>query len=314
MFAPSMHGPSIARTALLVGFAFAADTVRADTPVRRPLPVPTRIETVTDAASGVSTLRAAVTDRVVVPAGLFFMGSDPLAIAGALASCELEPAGNACRSEAFSNEYPVHGVHLRAFQIARRETTVASYERCVGAGVCRPPWFAAGGKRFDVPTYPVTMVAWDDAVTYCNWSDGRLPTEAEWERAARGPNAREYPWGDVYDPFVVNAGRFSVVDPLDDRDGFLELAPVGSFVDGRTPDGIDDLAGNVEEWVNDLYGEYPIETVDDPKGPKTGDERVIRGGSFERGAAWQRSAMRGHDFPSARRIWRGFRCVWDVAG
>jgi len=285
---------------------------RADTRTQHHLPLPTPVRDRAESQSAVATLRSAPTARVLVSGGLFFMGSDPLTIAAALASCESEPAGPTCDTGWFADEYPVHGVRLDAFQIARRETSVAAYERCVLAGACSPPWYVAGGKRYEVPAYPVTMISWDDAGTYCAWAGGRLPTEAEWERAARGPNGREYPWGDVYDPFIVNAGRFSLFDPNDDRDGFLELAPVGSFPDGRTPDGIDDLAGNVEEWVSDIYGPYSDATVENPIGPKVGDERVIRGGSFANGAAWQRGAMRWHDAPGARRFWRGFRCVWPA--
>jgi formylglycine-generating enzyme required for sulfatase activity len=255
-------------------------------------------------------LRGAATDRVKIPGGKFFMGSDPLELSFALASCQSEPAGAMCRTDLFSDEYPPHEVHFHAFQIQRREVTVEAYERCVGAGVCAAPWYAAGGKRYEKPTFPVTMVSWDDAVTYCGWVGGRLPTESEWERAARGTTGRTYPWGNVYNPFILNGGRFSFELPFDDRDGFEELAPVGSFPDGRTPEGIDDLAGNVEEWVSDFYGEYPSKPTLDPTGPKTGDERVVRGGSFGSGAAWQRGAMRWHDSPGARRFWRGFRCVW----
>jgi formylglycine-generating enzyme required for sulfatase activity len=210
----------------------------------------------------------------------------------------------------FNVEYAPHEVYLSSYAIDRTEVTVASYRRCVDAGYCAAPPFAEGGMRFDRPSYPVTLVSWQDAVTYCAWAGGRLPTEAEWERAARGPSSRRYPWGNVYDPFVLNHGRLDR-DALDASDGFLELAPVGSFPDGRTPDGIADMAGNVEEWVADYFApEYPKESVVDPKGPETGEERVVRGGSYWHGRSRVRSAAREKDSATSRRPWRGFRCAY----
>jgi formylglycine-generating enzyme required for sulfatase activity len=283
----------------------------SDAPPARSLPAPRAPERGAPSDANVAVLRSGASDRVYVAGGPFRMGSDPLEITLAISMCAAEPSGRACRSEAFAREVPVHTVTLRPYEIGRREVTVAAYERCVGAGVCDAPWYAAGGKRYEVPNFPVTMVRWDDAKTYCAWAGGRLPTEAEWERATRGTRGRRFPWGNVYDRFVVNGGRFAI-DGFDDRDGFEEMAPVGSFPAGRTPEGIDDLAGNVEEWVADYFGDYPEGPVENPAGPNEGEERVLRGGSFGNGAAWLRGAYRGHDLPSARRFWRGFRCAWDV--
>ncbi len=309
-----MHAHRIGPLALVL-VATALEPARAVADAQRGAPsreAPTAPSKRGGAADGVVTLRAPATDRVYVRGGVFTMGSDPLEIAYAYALCKTEPQGDACRVEVFEDELVPRHVSLSDYLLGRREVTVAEYGRCVETGLCSAPPLAAGGKRFDLPDYPVTMVSWHDAATYCRWAGGRLPTEAEWERAARGTVGRRFPWGNVYNPFLLNGGRFSV-DAFDDRDGYAELAPVGSFPLGRTPDGIDDLAGNVEEWVADYYAPaYPEADEHDPVGPDTGDEKVLRGGSFAHGRAWQRGANRAHDLPSSRRYWRGFRCAWSV--
>lgn len=297
---------------LVVAVALSPETAIGDS--RSPAPIrsaPTPVEGSSSSGAGVATLRAPTTDRVLIRAGSFMMGSDALDIADALTLCETEPLGAACMEVWFGDEYPRHEVYLSDYQIGRREVTVGEFRRCVEAGPCAAPPLAAGGRRFDRNDYPVTMVTWNDASTYCGWAGGRLPTEAEWERAARGRASRHFPWGNVYNPFLLNAGRFSMVASFDDRDGFAELAPVGSFPGGRTPDGIDDLAGNVAEWVSDYYApEYPEADQKNPTGPDVGDEKVIRGGSFADAKAIERSAKRQHDLGSIRRYWRGFRCAW----
>jgi formylglycine-generating enzyme required for sulfatase activity len=113
----------------------------------------------------------------------------------------------------------------------------------------------------------------------------------------------------VYNPKIANHGRFAP-DPLDDVDGFSELSPVASYPQGRTLEGVEDLAGNVEEWVADWYAiGYAEADMVDPLGPETGDERVVRGGSYLSGRAWLRSGARDKDLPSRRKAWRGFRCA-----
>ena len=243
------------------------------------------------------------------------MGSDEREVALALAWCGAEPYAEGCREEIFGTEYPPHEVTLSAYWIDRREVTVAGHRRCVQAGACSAPPFAAGGDRFARSTYPVTLVSWFDANAYCAWTGGRLPTEAEWERAARGLTGRRFPWGMAWNPFIANHGKLAVND-LDERDGFLELAPVGSFPEGRTPDGIDDMAGNVSEWVADWYApEYPSKSDVNPRGPESGDLRVVRGGAFgggrEGARPFLRSAARAMDLPTQRHAHRGFRCVAD---
>ena len=298
-------------------------------------------------SDGVVVLRAPGPEQVLIRAGSSTMGSDGLEIATALTLCHCERTHHEpgheicdlgtdeCRDEWFAAETPAHQVYLSDYWIDRREVTVARFGACVSAGVCTPPPYAEGGERFDRPEYPVVLVNWNDARRFCAWAGGRLPTEAEWERAARGPNRKEsgpagrasgddderlpkgrrFPWGDVYNPVLANHGTYpAAIDEtgwLDARDGFLELAPVGSFPAGRTPDGIEDLAGNVEEWVGDWFAEYPSADAVNPKGPEMGDRRVVRGGSYIRGRVWLRGAARDREGPGERRPWLGFRCVRD---
>ena len=217
----------------------------------------------------------------------------------------------------FRAEGHSHEVALTPYELDRTEVTVAAYERCVSAGACPPSGTAPGDPRFDRPTLPVVNVRWDDARSYCAWAGGRLPTEAEWEFAARGPRGRDFPWGNLWNPHLANHGSLAH-DPTDGTDGYLYLAPVGSFPDGATPTGLLDMAGNAAEWVSDLFDlddggfGYPAASAVNPKGPTTGAYHVARGGSWGDGAAWLRSAARS--VSSAHRSPQiGVRCAYDVA-
>jgi len=261
------------------------------------------------AREGRLVLKSPASGEVLVRGGVFRMGSDIPEVALAQAMCRYEPRERECDPTLFADEMVAHDVMLSDFWIDRIEVTVAAYERCVEAGPCNMPGNSGARLWNSRPNYPVTLVSWYDAEAYCRWVGGRLPTEAEWERAARGLAGRVFPWGNAYNPKICNHGRFAV-DELDDRDGFAELAPIASFPQGRTPEGVADLAGNVEEWVSDWYAPgYPEADVVNPTGPATGDRKVVRGGSFRNGRAWVRAAARNKDLPSTRRAHRGFRCV-----
>lgn len=308
-----MRAAARAGTALFLCALVAAGDVSARPPKpRRPsvtAPAPAREA---PSSAGLVTLQTPAADAILIRAGTFTMGSDELAIAEAIAQCRLEPGGSeedACRQERFLHEYAAHPVFLSDFWIDRTEVTVARYRQCVAAGRCLEPPYASGAERFDRPSFPVVLVSWHDASQFCAFAGGRLPTEAEWERAAKGQKNRRFPWGQIYNPLLANHGRLSW-DPLDSGDGFLELAPVASFPDGRTPDGIADLAGNVEEWVHDYYApELPRVSAVNPRGPDNGNERVVKGGSYAHARPWLRGASRNHEPPGVRRPTRGFRCA-----
>ena len=219
-------------------------------------------------------------------------------------------------------EKPQHTVYLDAFWIDQTEVTNAMYKLCVDAAVCRLPLNWNSNSRdsyYHNPLYnnfPVIWVSWDDANQYCNWVGRRLPTEAEWEKAARGTDGRIFPWGNG--PVAGNLLNFCDVNcPLSGEkdssidDGFNDTAPVGSYPDGASPYGVFDLAGNVWEWVADWFsGDYYTNSPSsNPTGPNSGQGRVLRGGSWYNNAGSARSAHRNGFDPSERTDRFGFRCA-----
>ena len=273
-------------------------------------------------AKGVQVLRMVPGGRVRVAGGTFVMGATPAQMAHAVALCERETIASVCHGERFLSlvraEGAAHAVTLSSFAIDRTETTVAAYARCVSAGACAEAELG-GDARFTRADFPVTHVRWSDAQDYCRWTGGRLPTEAEWEYAARGVEGRELPWGDVYNPRLANHGALDE-DRTDATDGFAGLAPVGSFPDGATPLGLLDLAGNAAEWVADVlavdaagdavgYDDEPA--VNPPARTAGGGPHLVRGGSFLDAAPAMRATARDYDL-LPRPPWVGFRCVSDA--
>ena len=261
---------------------------------------------------GLVTLRAPRSLMIRVPASTFYMGSTVTEVLDAVAMCAREPLGHRCREEMFSDELSRHRVHLDGYWLDRTEVTVEAYGRCVALGRCRAQPFADGAERFNRPRYPATFVSWDDARDYCKFRGARLPTEAELERAGRGVENRRFPWGNLYNSHAANHGRLGL-DTTDAGDGFSELAPVGSFPAGRTPEGFLDLAGNVDEWASDRYVPgYAEGATTNPKGPPNllgTAGRVVRGGHYGSAGPWLRSAARGNADPTARSPHIGFRCA-----
>ncbi|MEJ2207920.1 MAG: SUMF1/EgtB/PvdO family nonheme iron enzyme [Anaerolineae bacterium] len=212
-----------------------------------------------------------------------------------------------------------HTVELDGFWIDRTEVTNAHYRRCVEAGACRDPTACSWGK----PTYadaakaahPVLCVSWRDADAYCAWAGGRLPTEAEWEYAARGPDSTLYPWGDEFDGTRLNSCDANCPHEgqrvADYDDGYARTAPAGTYPAGASWCGALDLAGNVWEWVADWHGAYPLAKQTNPTGPDSGTERLIRGGSwFDYNEYGFLRADNRHPFePRAANDTIGFRCA-----
>jgi formylglycine-generating enzyme required for sulfatase activity len=261
---------------------------------------------------GVVALKSPGSRMIKLRASSFRMGSEVGDVLEAVAECAKEPLGERCREEMFSDELPRHVVRLSAYWLDRTEVTVKDYRRCVALHRCKAVPYREGAKRFDRPSYPVSLVTFSDAEDFCRFRGARLPTEAEFERAARGQKGRRYPWGELYNSHVANHGRLGL-DPSDDSDGYAELAPVGSFPDGRTPEGFLDLAGNVAEWIADFYAPgYPDGPASDPHGPSLGGNvsgHVVRGGHFSAAAPWLRGAARSSADAATRSPTLGFRCA-----
>jgi formylglycine-generating enzyme required for sulfatase activity len=271
-------------------------------------------------ASATPVPRPCPTGMIAITGGSFFMGSD----------------------EGLPMEKPSHRVMLSPFCIDKYEVTTERYKACSEAGRCRR---AGTTNDYDGLTdkerkaldplcnakdpegrakHPINCVDWDMADKYCREQKKRLPTEAEWEFSARGPDGRKYPWGDE-DPTagLLNAcgtecAAWGKKNGLEQKamyeadDGFPNTAPVGSFPKGASRYGVEDVVGNVWEWVADWYGPYGPDDETDPKGPDKGEARVIRGGAWNGSyPSWVRPTFRYRNAPTARTHGIGFRCAAD---
>jgi formylglycine-generating enzyme required for sulfatase activity len=296
----------------------------AVTPMQTTPPAGTAIPTETGPQLGAVWRRPADRmDMVFVPSGEFVMGSDREMAKYAKRLCDKssgELAVATCQAAAFVDEQPAHEVRLDAFWIDRTEVSNAQYQSCVQAKICDEPLLKSSYSRpsyYADPAYnayPVVNVEWHMAERYCLWVEARLPTEAEWEYAARGPDSRIFPWGNDFDRSRLNycdAGCPLLSDKTHD-DGYADTAPVGTFPSGASWIGALDMAGNAREWVADWLGRYPTGEAVNPTGPETGALKISRGGSWYDTPDDVRSANRGGESLEYYRHNLGFRCAMDV--
>jgi formylglycine-generating enzyme required for sulfatase activity len=217
------------------------------------------------------------------------------------------PAGNFTMGD--NEDSPQREVNLRGFYLDKYEVTVARYANFLKArGAVNPPDYWEEARHDGAGELPVVGVAWHEADAYCRWAGKRLPTDAEWEKAARGINGRKYPWGnDAPVSARANFGR-AADDPYQGG-----LMPVSGREAGKSPYGAEDLAGNVSEWVADWFTEaYRPGDVRNPTGPESGSEKVIRGGGWQDPPDRLKSTRRMHASPVTRAIDVGFRCAKDA--
>lgn len=229
---------------------------------------------------------------VKIAAGDFMMGSDA--------------------ADAHSDEKPLHAVWLNDFWIDKTTVTNQAYQLCVDSGICTEPAEKNTKSRSDYyqnPAYanfPVVNVDWTQAVVYCNWKGKRLPTEAEWEKAAKGNDDRIYPWGNIPpDEYRLN---------FDNQIG--DTVEVGKYLAGKSPYGVLDMSGNVWEWISDWYSDTYYQDIgnaliSDPEGPENGSYRVLRGGSYGSKAWYVRVSVRSGNSETSISNSRGFRCAYS---
>jgi len=239
-----------------------------------------------------------------IPAGDFRMGTNEK---DAMAKC-LQFSTD-CPEVVLKGEAPEQTIHLDDFYMDKFEVTNKLYLACVDAGICDPPKELSTYSRPDYfgkpeyDNYPVVFVDWFMAKAYCEWREARLPTEAEWEKAARGPEGNTYPWGDGIDNTRASYDG-NVKDSM----------PVGSYEDGKSTYGVYDLAGNVWEWVNSKYASYPYEAADGREDPENDGNtaRIYRGGAWNNDANMLRSSYRTAYNPFDTTHNKGFRCAHSL--
>lgn len=248
---------------------------------------------------------------VWIEEGEFTLGATPNDVHHAILLCQEEhdlAVAEGCATARFAHELGVRRVYLRTFGIDRTEVTNAAWRRCMAAGRCVPSRTAADDPRTSGDALPVAGVTLAEAAAYCEYAGGRLPTEEEWEKAARGDSTRRFPWGRHYHARLANHGR----PPLrpDATDGFRWAAPVGSFPDGASPYGVLDMAGNVYEWTSTApstrdFAALGFETQD------PAPYRILRGGSWSHPAVALRVTHRALLLATDARADVGVRCAHD---
>jgi formylglycine-generating enzyme required for sulfatase activity len=265
-------------------------------------------------------------DMILIPGGEFLMGSPDDGLS-------------------FDDERPQRNVYLFSFHIDRHEVTNARYKQFVDAtGYQSPRHPTSKLTLWDQSTplpgseqHPVVNVSWAEAVAYCRWQGKRLPTEAEWEKAARGADGRRYPWGSEWGIAKANSASYWAGRTIEFQNGeewkafwvtgegmrlsrerglngeVLTL-PVGTFPEGASPYGVLDMAGNASEWVQDWYEPYSYlnAPLSDPQGPNGQLLKVVRGGSWLKPARNIRASDRDYAFPADRASGIGFRCAKDA--
>jgi formylglycine-generating enzyme required for sulfatase activity len=260
------------------------------------------------------------TEVVWVPTGVFLMGTNE----DQLAAWLIAHPGD--KRDWFNDELPQRRVYLDGYWIYKTEVTVAQYRTFCQATGCAMPQAPPWDWQDD---HPVVNVSWEDANAYAQWAGAALPTEAQWEKAARGTDGRLYPWGNAWPP-PARAGNFAdqackrsgqypnliFIDGYDD--GYVNTSPVGGFPAGVSPHGCLDMEGNVGEWCTDWcdYDYYRNAPSRNPIGPATGKYRAVRGGGWDDGYTPRsiRAAYRPRYTPTDRYHFIGFRCVLRSPG
>lgn len=288
----------------------AIEKTPVDSIIETPTATETMIPTITSTVTSTATLEPTPTEIVYesgyaveavedgmillyVPAGEFIMGFSELTTAS-----------------------PQHTVYLNAFWIDQNEVSNEMYKKCVEAGICTPPHKTTWDNRFEYygtdfySKFPVMKVDREQAQTYCEWVGRSLPTEAQWEKSARGTDGRIYPWGDILTKDYANYG-----------DGSHGPTPVRSYNSGKSPYGAFDMAGNVWEWVLDYYSPYSYsnDPIVNPVGPNEGMIGIVRGGAYGNVEHNVPTYYRGRiDLDDEYKIWgspwaaNGFRCAKDA--
>jgi formylglycine-generating enzyme required for sulfatase activity len=298
--------------------------VNTKVPVNTEVPVNSKVPVNTEAPVLGST-RISETDgmtQVFVPGGNFKMGSDFI-------------------SSGYFWEDPIHTVFLDPYWIDQTEVTNVMFAAFVtqsgyqteaektGSSIVFIPdtgkeWTIRGAdwqhpqgpdsSLSNLGQHPVVQISWNDALAYCKWAGRRLPTEAEWEKAARGTNSRTFPWGNEFDGTRLNFADINLNVGWGNKnfdDGFQFTSPVGNYPSGASPYGALDMAGNVWEWVNDWGSEvyYQSSPSDNPGGPDSGIFRIYRGGSWQDPSDGNRTAFRGWIAPTDAKNTHGVRCA-----